>query len=79
MNNDDIFGAADVNTMRLEFWRWKAELVLRILGHPAMQSGADCSFMPNFDSPTWERDFQSGMTVDQILERSNEVFNQYGW
>jgi len=64
---------------RLPFWKWKAQVILKVLEHPAMARNANPRSVPDFDSPSWEADFLSGMTVEQEYEKANEAFNKMGW
>lgn len=62
-----------------EFWRWKAEVILRILEHPAMQPDAEPPTVPDFDGPGWKDRWCSGMTVEEAFEETDACFNKWGW
>ena len=64
---------------RLSFWKWKAEVTLRILEHPAMAADGNPGMYPDFDCLGWEEDFFSGMTVEDEYQKVDALFNQYGW
>lgn len=64
---------------RLEFWKWKAAVIQRILEHPAMKPDSEPTVVPDFDGLQWEEDFLSGMTVDEVMEKAEAAFNRGGW
>jgi outer membrane protein OmpA-like peptidoglycan-associated protein len=64
---------------RIAFWKWKAEVMSRVLAHPALQEGAEPAVYFDFDSPTLKEDFEAGKTVDQVFNEVDERFNEWGW
>ena len=70
---------ADDHAHQAAFWKWKAEVILKIVEHPGMGRNSTCHMSPNFDSPKWEKNFLSGMTVDEAYQEAEEAFNRYGW
>lgn len=64
---------------QIAFWKWKAEVMGRVLAHPALQAGADPTIYFDLDSPTLKEDFESGKTVEQVYAEVDEKFNEWGW
>lgn len=64
---------------RISFWKWKAEVMSRVLAHPALQEGADPAVYFDLDSPMLKEDFEAGKTVDQVFNEVDERFNEWGW
>lgn len=64
---------------RLAFWKWKAEVMNRVLAHPALQEGADPAVYFDLDSLTLKEDFEAGKTVEQVYTEVDECFNKWGW
>jgi hypothetical protein len=64
---------------RLAFWKWKAEIMSRVLAHPALQEGADPAVYFDLDSPILKEDFEAGKTVEQVYAEVDERFNEWGW
>ena len=63
---------------RIAFWKWKADLMNRVLSHPAMQEDAECVVHFNLDSPTLRDSFNAGKTVEQVFAEIDEKFNVWG-
>ncbi len=75
----DVFPVAPPSKTRLPFWKWKADVILRILEHPAMGPDGDPCMYPDFDCLGWEEDYLNGMTVEEEYQEADALFNQYGW
>ncbi len=75
----DVFPVSPPSRARLPFWKWKADVILRILEHPAMCPDADPEIYPDFDALAWEEDFLTGMTVEEEYQKADALFHQCGW
>lgn len=64
---------------RVAFWKWKVELMSRVLAHPALQEGADPAVYYDLDSLTLREAFEAGKTVEQVFTEVDEEFNKWGW
>lgn len=58
---------------------WKVAVIEAILGHPAMQEGADSVVTPNFGARIYEEKWREGATVEDMLKWADEEFNLWGW
>lgn len=64
---------------RIPYWKWKAQVILRILEHPAMEPDSNPGISPDFDRLGWEENFLAGMTVEEAYQSADDAFNKMGW
>lgn len=63
---------------QITFWRWKAEVMVRILKLDYMQVYMLPVYDFDLDSPLLKEWFEAGETVEQIVQRAIDTFEKGG-